>query len=546
VRSSYGAGSRANICPKGLACRDECKRVHEGRRPGLCRNGKGCSRLDCWYTHPVMKAADICPKALLCRGECKLLHPRRRRGECRDGEYCDKIGRCLYSHPLPSPCYFGFECSSKKTCERKHESKEEYYLRLAKERPALAFATTFTRASVDNSIDSEHNMVRHKCYCARCHERMVGSNLWCSDQCGGFTSSCRQGKGMYNGTHGERGASGCYHEHSRCNMPGCERQCDTNGDDYSLVAHPFCKHHAPKCACGLPAFTQESSAVYVTPNEAELASMTASYEAKCIRCYNYERTRCNMPHCEKLRISKNNLRKAHAFCKDHARKCICGKPTHTNKDWTSMANPTQLELDEMKLSYYAKCDNCCSVPECKMERAFYQWPFCTVHAPKCHCGAPTHIVDGWTKGNFAFPVHSPADLDAMITSYDAKCRRCLDEFMKTTVFGTSRPSRIKCHLSSCPRPVQVIYRPLHTRVFDQVKKRYVVITENKWLPQIACDHCAPKCGCGQPCLSHNDKHKGYFPECCGCLELKAKPGAASTSPFVQTQMNLTFGPYRLF
>ncbi|AYV83027.1 MAG: hypothetical protein Hyperionvirus3_173 [Hyperionvirus sp.] len=266
------------------------------RRP--CRNGKGCSRPNCWFFHPITSAADICSKGLGCLGECKLIHVGRRDSTCRYGVTCMFIGTCLFWHPSPTaapagaagapagmvpPCNYSFLCLRKKTCAAKHETKDEYYNRLRKIRPFHAFNSVFTRNSLNEEIVDDHKKAPHKCDCPRCDQKIAGTNPYCSDQCGGFFPKWPQ-KSSING-HGTANPGGCYHEHSRCNIPKCKQKCDTCVVAPNHIANPFCKYHAPKCDCGIPTFSNASCPRVIDPTDVEVARMMHSYNEKCLRCY---------------------------------------------------------------------------------------------------------------------------------------------------------------------------------------------------------------------------------------------------------------------
>lgn len=211
----------------------------------------------------------------------------------------------------------------------------------------------------------------------------------------------------------------------------------------------------------------------------------------------------------------------------------------------SIPNPIGNELPEMKLSYYTKCNNCCSVPDCVIARDFYQYPFCKYHAPKCHCGAPAHIIFNSYQYNLAYK--SKDKLDALIRLYDLKCHSCYKEFMKTAVFGSTRASRIKCNVGYCSQNVKLIcVKMISTSCYDQDLSSKSLKIEKKWLLQFKCDSCAPKCACGEPCQSRFQTHKGYYPDCFACRDFKSKPGAQAVSPLVEAQMTLMFGSFSLF
>lgn len=247
-----------------------------------CRYGGACKNIHCKFFHgiKVKQLKAICSKGLLCVGKCKFYHEGRINKPCHNSEFCSKIGVCRYLHPTPSPCLEGYECDNKE-CQRIHETVEQYHLRLAL--PSnIKWEKEFTREGLVRVIQNGAG----KCHCPRCPRKEEGSgNPCCSSQCGGFTESHPQKVNPWGSA--DLGGQ-CRHEHSKCLILDCMRPCVTKilvpeGWYMGFFAMPFCKHHAPKCHCGLPRFTCKRYDFDEAPTPEKIQQMMQSYNDTCFK-----------------------------------------------------------------------------------------------------------------------------------------------------------------------------------------------------------------------------------------------------------------------
>ena len=94
-RASSPARSRKVEAPKSD---DSLSRLSTPQRSSECRDGAGCSRFGCHFTHPPQRKGDCHYGAGCSRFGCRFMHPPQRKGDCRDGAGCSRFG-CRFLHP---------------------------------------------------------------------------------------------------------------------------------------------------------------------------------------------------------------------------------------------------------------------------------------------------------------------------------------------------------------------------------------------------------------------------------------------------------------